>query len=196
MPRRAGHFRIVLLATVLASAAVLAAAPTASARLIERSHDRGTDTFAEQLCGIDVITTVQFVDNSHARIGPNGFPLFQSTGRATVTWTNPATGLAVVNEVRGTNFKDLSATDNGDGTVTVRTAVTGIPEQIILPDGTVAIKDVGRVVFSTVLDYNGTPADAYDDVFISSSTESISGPHPEYDSGFTLFCPAVVDGLT
>jgi len=91
----------VLLATCSQPAAVLVAAPTASARLIGRSHDRGTDTFAEELCGIDVITTVQFVENSHARIGPNGFPLFQSTGRATVTWTNPATGLAVVNEVRG-----------------------------------------------------------------------------------------------
>jgi len=74
--------------------------------------------------------------------------------------------------------------------------VTGTPEQIILPDGTVAIKDVGRVMFSTVLDYNGPPADADDDVSISSSPESISGPHPEYDSGFTLFCPAVVDGST
>jgi hypothetical protein len=46
-------------------------------------------------------------------------------------------------------------TDNGDGTITVRTAVTGIPEQVTLPDGTVAYKDVGRVVFATVLDYNG-----------------------------------------
>ena len=80
-------------------------------------------------------------------------------------------------------------TDSGDGTITVRTAVTGIPEQVTLPDGTVAHKDVGRVVFATVLDYNGTPANANDDVFISQSVESVSGPHPELDSGFTLFCP-------
>ena len=68
----------------------------------------------------------------------------------------------------------------------MRTAVTGIPEQVTLPDGTVAYKDVGGVVFATVLDNNGTPADANDDVFISQSVESLSGPDPELDSGFTL----------
>ena len=79
----------------------------------------------------------------------------------------------------------------------MRTAVTGIPEQVTLPDGTVAYKDVRRVVFATVLDYNGTPAKANDDdVFISQSVESVSGPHPELDSGFTLFCAPVIDGLT
>jgi len=75
-------------------------------------------------------------------------------------------------------------------------AVTGIAGQVILGDGTVAYKDVGRVVFATVLDYNGTPANTNDDVFISQSIESVSGPHPQLDSGFTLFCPAVIDGLT
>ena len=102
------------------------------------------------MCGIDVITTVQFVNNFIQRLGRNGFPLFQSTGRFTTTFTNPVTGLSVV--VKGTGgSKDLSVTDNGDGTITVRTAVTGIPEQVTLPDGTVAYKDVGRVVFATVL---------------------------------------------
>jgi hypothetical protein len=112
-----------------------------------------------------------------------------------VTWTNPDTGLSVVNKITG-GFKDLSATDNGDGTITVRTAVIGIPEQIILPDGTVAIKDVGRVVLANVIDYNGTPTNVDDDEFISQSVETVSGPHPELESDFTLFCPAVVDGLT
>jgi hypothetical protein len=86
--------------------------------------------------------------------------------------------------------------DNGDGTITLRTAVTGMPEKIRLPDGTVAIKDVGRVVFVTVLDYNGTPTDVEDDVFISQTIESISGPHPDLESDFTLFCEVLVPALT
>jgi hypothetical protein len=54
--------------------------------------------------------------------------------------------------------------------------MTGIPEEVRLSDGTVAIRDVGRVVFATVLDYSGTPTDVEDDVFISQTIESISGP--------------------
>jgi hypothetical protein len=60
----------------------------------------------------------------------------------------------------------------------------------------VALKDVGRIVFSTVLDYNGTPTDADDDVFVSQEILSISGPHPDAESDFTLFCETVVEGLT
>ena len=92
--------------------------------------------------------------------------------------------------------RDLSVVDNGDGTITVRTAVTGVPSEVRLSDGTVAFKDVGRVVFVTVLDYNGTPTDVEDDEFISQTIESVSGPHPELESGFTLFCEVVVPALT
>ena len=38
--------------------------------------------------------------------------------------------------------------------------------------------------------------DTEDDVFISQSIESVSGPHPEAESGFTLFCEVVVPALT
>jgi hypothetical protein len=182
--------------TVLCTALV-ATSPTASAQLVERSHTRDTFTSTGEVCGIQgVVTTVTFVDNSQERIGPNGFPLFQSTGRATVTFTNPASGLSVVNRVAGVNYKDLSVVDNGDGTITVRTAVTGIPEELTLPDGTVAVKDVGRVVFVNVLDYNGTPTNTEDDVFVSGTVESVSGPHPDLQSDFTLFCTTLVEGLT
>jgi hypothetical protein len=32
--------------------------------------------------------------------------------------------------------------------------------------------------------------------FVSEEVESISGQHPELDSGFTLFCEVLVAGLT
>jgi len=85
--------------------------------------------------------------------------------------------------------------DNGDGTITVRTAVTGIPSEVLLSDGTVAFKDVGRV-FANVIDYHGTPTDTSDDEFISQTIESISGPHPNLESNFTLLCEVVVPALT
>ena len=48
-----------------------------------------------------------------------------------------------------------------------------------MPDGTVAIKDVGRIVSVSVIDYNGAPTDVEDDVFLFQTLESISGPAPE-----------------
>jgi hypothetical protein len=74
--------------------------------------------------------------------------------------------------------------------------VTGIPEEVRLSDGAVAIRDVGRVVFAPVLDYNDTPTDVEDDEFISETIESISGPHPDLESDFELFCEVVVPALT
>lgn len=173
----------------------LTAAPAAAEKPFENVHERTNVTFEEELCGIDVETTVSAVNHFKGKIGPNGFPLFQGNGNGTTTWYNPDTDRSMTFSNRGA-FKDLSVTDNGDGTITVVSQTTGVPEEITLDDGTVAVKDVGRIVFSTVLDYNGTPADAEDDIFISQEIVSISGPHPEAESDFTLFCPIVVDGLT
>lgn len=185
--------------TLLGSAAAacligITSAPAAAAKPIENVTERATETFQEEVCGIDVETTVSFVDHFIARIGPNGFPLFQGSGRSTVTWYNPETDLSVTVKSSG-SFKDLTVTDNGDGTITVVTQVVGVPVEVSLEDGTVGLKDVGRIVFSTVLDYNGTP-EADDDIFISDEILSISGPHPDAESDFTLFCETVVEGLT
>jgi hypothetical protein len=185
------------LSVLLACGMLLTVAQPAAAQLIERSHEHIVDTFPDdEVCGIPVTTTVDIIFNSQERLARSGFPLFMGTGRGTVTWTNPANGQTVTNNFAGVSFKDLTATDNGDGTITVRTAVTGIPEQIRLPDGTVAIRDVGRVVFASVLNYSGTPTDTDDDVFISDSVESVSGPHPDLESDFTLGCLTIVAALT
>ncbi|HYJ12341.1 MAG TPA: hypothetical protein VEW66_02030 [Thermomicrobiales bacterium] len=189
------HTRTLLGLTAAACLVGLTAAPAAAEKPFENVHERVTETFEEEVCGIDVETTVSFVDHFLARIGPDGFPLFQASGRGTTTWYNPETDLSVTVENRG-GFKDLSVTDNGDGTITVVTQVVGIPVEITLDDGTVALKDVGRIVFSTVLDYNDTPTDAEDDEFISQEILSISGPHPDAESDFMLFCETVVEGLT
>jgi hypothetical protein len=184
-----------MLSALLACGVLLAMVQPAAAQLVERSHQHIVDTFPDEVCGVPVTTTIDFIANDQERLARSGFPLFKSTGRGTVTFTNPATGKSVTLSFAGAS-KDLTVVDNGDGTITLRTAVTGVPEKIRLSDGTIVTMDVGRVVFVTVLDYNGTPTDTDDDVEISSSIESISGPHPDLESDFALFCEVVVPGLT
>lgn len=198
-PRRpsiARGARLGRLSLLLACGLLLAMIQPAAAQLVERSHEHIVETFSDEVCDIPVTITVDIIDNFQVRLAKSGFRLFQSTGRGKVTITNPATGKSITIFSIGVNFKDLTAVDNGDGTITLRTAVTGIPEEVRLSDGTVAIKDVGRVVFMQVIDYNGTPSDESDDEVLSESIESVSGPHPELDSDFTLFCEVVVPALT
>jgi len=74
--------------------------------------------------------------------------------------------------------------------------LTGIPERIKTSDGKVLTKDVGRIVFATVWDANGTPDDRGDDEFISEEIIFEAGRHPEAESGFERFCEVVVPALT
>jgi hypothetical protein len=192
---RAQGTRLGTLSVLLAGGLLLAMIQPAAAQPIERSHDHIVETFPGEVCDIPVTITLDIIENIQARLANSGFPLFQTTGPGTATITNPATGKSVVVRFTGAT-KDLTVVDNGDGTITLRTAVTGVPEEVRLSDGTVAIKDVGRAVFVAVLDYNGTPTNTDDDEFISQTIESISGPHPDLESDFTLFCEVVVPALT
>ena len=189
--------RAVALSGLIAGGILVAAAqPAAAARPVERSHVHDVFTVPDaEVCGIPVIASFNILSNETVRIGKNGFPLFTTTGVGTATATNPVNGKSTVVRFAGAT-RDLSVTDNGDGTITVRTAVTGLPEQIKLSDGTVALRDAGRVVFATLIDYNGTPANADDDVFISQEIESLSGPHPDLESDFELFCAVTIPALS
>jgi hypothetical protein len=187
--------RLGTLSALLACGLLLAMVQPAAAQPIERSHEHIVQTFDDVVCDIPVTITIDIIENINVRLAKSGFLLFQTTGPGTITITNPETGKSVTVRFTGA-VKDLTVVDNDDGTITVRTAFTGIPEEVRLSDGTVAIRDVGRVVFATVLDYNGTPTNTEDDEFISQTIESISGPHPDLESDFELFCEVVVPALT
>jgi hypothetical protein len=180
--------------SVLAGAGT--AAPVAQAQLVDRSHGHITNTSEAQICGLDLVSTADFVFIGQERIARSGFPLFQLIANGTQTFTNPDTGKSITNPFTGVVFKDLSATDNGDGTITVRTASAGLPEKLVLPDGTIVNMDVGRVVVVSVLDYNGTPTNAEDDTLLSQSLVFQAGPQPDLDSNFELFCQNLVAYLT
>ena len=190
--------RLAGLSALVACGLLLVMVRPAAAQLLDRTHQHVVATIrGDEVCGVKPVTTrIDIIANDQERLAKSGFPLFKTTGRGTVTWTNPANGKSVRLFFAGVSAKDLTVVDNGDGTITLRTAVTGVPEKFRLYGGRAVTMDVGRVVFVSVLDYNGTPIDTDDDVLISQTIESISGPHPELRSGFALFCQVVVPGLT
>ena len=195
--RGSRNARLAVLSALVACGMLLVMVQPAAAQLVDRIHQHIVLTIPDdEVCGVPVTTTVDIIANDQERLARSGFPLFMTTGQGTVTWTNPATGKSVSSFFAGVSTKDLTVVDNGDGTITLRTAITGVPQKITLANGQPLIMDVGRVVFVSVIDYNGTPTNADDDVLISQSVESISGPHPELQSDFTLFCQVVVPALT
>jgi len=194
--RLSRNARLAVLSALVACGMLLAIVQPAAAQLVDRTHQHIVLTIPnDEVCGVPVTTTVDFIANDQERLAHSGFPLFMTTGRGTTTWTNPVTGKSVSFFFAGAT-KDLTVVDNGNGTITLRTAVTGVPEKITLSNGQPVTMDVGRLVFVSVIDYNGTPTDTSDDVLISQSIESISGPHPDLQSHFALFCQVVVPALT
>jgi hypothetical protein len=162
----------------------------ASATPVENSHKHLVLTVPDdEICGTAVTTTFDIVDNFQARLGPSAFPLHRGTDAGTVTWTNEANGQWVTQFFAGL-AKDLSVTDNGDGTITIRYHVAGVLNRLTSSDGATT-QDVGRIVFADVWDYSGTPTDPEDDVFLSNSIESESGALPG-----VAFCDFVTAGLT
>jgi hypothetical protein len=188
---------LAVLSALAACGVLLAMARPAAAQLVDRTHQHIVLTIPnDKQCGIPVTTTVDIINNSQERLAHSGFPLFKDTGQGTVTWTNPANGKSISQFFAGVSDKDLTVVDNGDGTITLRTAITGVPEKLTPANGQPILMDVGRVVFVSVIDYNGTPTDTSDDVTISESIESISGPHPDVQSDGALHCQVVVAALT
>ena len=190
------RFSLVAVAGAVALLAPLGVTASAQAQLVDRSHEHITGTSEAQICGLDLVSTVDFVANEQERIARSGFPLSKLIANGTQTFMNPDTGKSITNRFAGVAFKDMSATDNGDGTITVRTASAGLPEKLVLPDGTIVSMDVGRVVAVSVVDYNGTPTDAEDDTLLSQSVVFQAGRQPDLDSNFELFCQNLVTYLT
>jgi hypothetical protein len=187
--------RLGRLSVLLACGMLLAMVQPAAAQLVDRSHEHIVETFPGEVCGVPVTVTLDVIVNEQERLATSGFPLFKVTYRGTEIDTNPATGKSVTTFFAGTS-REVSAVDNGDGTITLRRAVAGVSEAVRLSDGTLAFRDVGLLVHVTVIDYHGTLTDTSDDEVLSDSIEFVAGPHPDLESGRTLFCEVVVPALT
>jgi hypothetical protein len=188
-------FSLIAVALPLAADAARAPRPVRFVEQVDEVIPDDPGTTDDDLCGIPVTTHVVGHATTTIRLNRNGFPEFTTRVTVVTTWTNEATGKSLVNDIRQV-ARDLSVVDNGDGTITVTYEIVGTPEWLKSPDGAVYLRDFGRIVFAAILDFNGTPSDPSDDIFITEEIVSITGPHPEADSDFSLFCQIVTDVLT
>jgi hypothetical protein len=159
---------------------------SASAKPIEKFHAHLTGSFSEQICGIAV--DADFVVTENIFLYADGSFKVATSGR--VTYTNPANGKSVIVSFAGQRPSGSAPiVDEEAGTITFISTFKGLPEKIQTANGSVLLRDAGIITFADTFDL------ATGD-FISSETIVNKGPHPEADSGFTLFCEVFSSALT
>jgi hypothetical protein len=104
------------------------ASSAASAPLVDRFHGTFSDTFPDNIWGIDGTTVVSGMDNIQAFADGT----FKDQFRQNYVFTSSATGKSVLLFV-AQQFIGTGPIDNGDGTVTFTSTFKGLPEKIKLP---------------------------------------------------------------
>jgi hypothetical protein len=174
-----------LFVVVALFALALMASSAASARLTDHFHDTFTDTFPDTQCGIDGTSVV----NGHDNIQIFADDTFKSELQLNQVFTSAATGKSVLLFVANQFVATGPPIDNGDGTITFTDTFKGLPEKIKLPNGSVLSRDAGFVAFNDTFD-------AATGDFLGETISPENGPHPDLDSGFTLFCDVIVPALS
>ena len=158
------------------------ASSASAAPLVDRFHGTFSDTFPDNICGIDGTSVVSGMDiQVFARTFKDEFRLNQ-------VFTSAATGKSVL-LFAANQFVGTGPIDNGDGTVTFTSTFKGLPEKIKLPNGSVLSRDAGFVTFNDTFD-------ATTGHFLGEKISPENGPHPDLDSGFARFCDVVVPALS
>jgi hypothetical protein len=144
-----------LLGTAFATAALVAlVAPPASARIVERDsfHDEfsGTnDNFCDAGIAVDFEATVDGRYQVNSR-GPGGPDYFLEKTTVVNVFTAP-NGMTATDIQPNTINKDLSITENPDGTLTIIALLTG-GNRTLGNDGHLIAKNSGQVRFEIVYD--------------------------------------------
>lgn len=172
------------LAVAVLSVAAIAPAAAIAAQPVERWHDRVSESFSDQLCGVAVNVDVSYTDN---------FSVFEDwtvkgTGSSRAVVTNPLNGRSVVLSSAG-QFRDVTPViDEAAGTITFLPTVTGLALKIQTADGGVLLRDAGLISFADTFDLDSGE-------FISSQTTVTHGPHPQAESDFTKACDVISGAL-
>jgi len=182
---------IAFLITGLAVASLVASTP-ANAQPIDKGHFHDVSTSDPYDCdgtlaqdSVDV--SGNFVFNQR---GSSPFPYYRESVHGTVVTTNLDTGGTYTN-VFTANTRDHTIVDNGDGTITITSFASG-SSRFYDTDGNFVLKDPGQVRFAVDIDYNGTPGDPSDDVFVDGSFRVVRPSTGNSDLSGRDFCADLV----
>jgi hypothetical protein len=177
----------LVLAGALALTLVVSGGAFAAAPLVNE-HNRFTDTFSDELCGILGTSTFSGVDNF--KLYADG--TFRDTSRVRQVFTADESGKSVIVFSAGQSTGVDEPIQNPDGTITFIDTFKGLPEKLSIAGGPTLLRDAGVVTVTTTLRPLG------DDEFeiVSQTFSGEHGPHPDLESDFELFCEVLVPALT
>jgi len=181
----------LLIAGLAIMGSALASAP-AIARPIDKGHFH--DVFTSDVYNCDG-TPAQDSGNVSGNFlfnqrGSSPFPYYRESVHGTVVTTNLDTGGTYTN-VFTANTRDHTIVDNGDGTITITSFASG-SSRFYDTDGNFVLKDPGQVRFAVDIDYNGTPGDPRDDVFVDGSFRVVRASTGNSDLSGRDFCADLV----
>ena len=170
---------------VAAIVAVVVPGTGIAAKPVFHEHANFSDTFADNICGIDGTSVLNIVDNF--TVYADG--TFRDTSNFNLVFTATTSGKSVQIFSAGQVSGLADPIDNGDGTITFVNTFKGLPEKLKIPMGPTLSRDAGVVTLSDTFD-----ATTFDFLFRVVSGEK--GPHPDLDSDFAVFCDVLIPPLT
>jgi hypothetical protein len=179
-----------ILALVVATAAVLAAAAGAGPPFRETIHDE-FEFVDPDFCGAGFPVEVAVVLDIRVHALPHGsdrLVYFLQHATETDVLTNLENGRSLRSFARVIE-KDLRITDNGDGTLTILILATG-NATLYGENGKAIARNPGQIRVELLIDHGGTPNDPSDDVLLAE--EIVKGSTGRSDD----FCDAAVPALT
>jgi hypothetical protein len=146
----------------------------------------GTDTFANDICGVTGVTTVRFTDVfRETREGT-----FVGTGTFQAVFTADETGKSLTSRSAGPATTLSEVVDETAGTITFVQVFRGLPEKVAITGGPTLTRDAGNVTLTSTFALDPETGEPTGDP-LSQDIGSERGPHPDLDSGFELFCEVV-----
>jgi hypothetical protein len=166
---------------------VLAATP-AFAKPIEKGHFH--DVFDSDVYDCEGTPAQDHFDVSGSFLGnqrgSSPFPYFRDSTHGTIVTTNLDTG-GTFTQIFTAHSRDHTIVDNGDGTITITVAAAG-GSRYFDSDGNFVLKDPGTVRFAFDIDYQGTPGDPSDDIFVDDSFRIVKASTGNSDFSGRNFC--------
>jgi hypothetical protein len=182
---------LLITALAIAGAALFASAP-ASAQPIDKGHFH--DVGPGEVFDCDGTPAQQTVDVSGNFVfnlrGSSPFPYYRESVHGTVVTTNLDTG-GTFTTIFTSNSRDHTIVDNGDGTITI-TGFSSGGSRSYDTNGNLVIRDPGQLRVAFDIDYNGTPSDPDDDIFVDGSFRIVRASTGNSDTTDRDFCADLV----